>query len=153
MAEEEWSCESEQRRIIMAVTQMLDSGTLNKRSSRLLEQLASCIWCPPTEAALRPEPNPEVTQQSAPLGEAPTEAKSSEEPGVEPNLNGLFREPAEKRIVVGSLRTTPEDKQRHAKCPRAPGASIASKTADFFTAWSRKTGSSWWNTTISAWAA
>jgi hypothetical protein len=143
IAEEGRSCILEQRRVIMAVTQ-LDSGTLDKRSSRLLEQLAGCIRCPPTEAAHRSEPDPEVTQQLAPTREEPTEAESSEERGVEPDPNGLFGEPAEKRIVGGSLRTTPEDTVNgHAKCPRALGASIVSKTADFFTAWSRKTGSSW----------
>ncbi len=152
MAEEGWSCVSEQRRIIMAVTQMLDLGTLDERSSWLLEQLASCIWCLPTEAASRPEPEPEVTQQSAPLGEAPTEAESSKEPGVEPNLNGLFREPAEKRIVVGSLRTTPEDKWT-CEVPLCTGSFHRLKDCRFFHSMERKTGLSWWNTTISAWAA
>ncbi len=121
----------EQRRIIMAVTQMLDSGTLDERSSRLLEQLASCIRCLPAEAALRPEPEPEVTQQSAPLREAPTEAKSSKEPGVEPDLDGLFREPAEKRIVVGSLRTTPEDKWT-CKVPSCTGSFHRLEDCRFF---------------------
>jgi hypothetical protein len=61
MAEEGWSCVSEQRRIIMAVTQMLDSGTLDEKSSRLLGQLARSIRCLPTEAALGLEPDPGVT--------------------------------------------------------------------------------------------
>jgi hypothetical protein len=42
---------SEKRKVIMAVTQMLDSGTLDERSSQLLEQLADYIWHLPTEAA------------------------------------------------------------------------------------------------------
>jgi hypothetical protein len=42
---------SEKRKIIMAVTQMLDLGTLDERSSQLLEQLADYIRRPPTEAA------------------------------------------------------------------------------------------------------
>jgi hypothetical protein len=44
-AEEEQSCISEKRRVIMAVTQMLDSGTLDEKSLRLLEQLADCVQC------------------------------------------------------------------------------------------------------------
>ncbi len=43
MAEKGWSRVSEQRRAIMAVTQMLNSGTLDEESSRLLEQLANHI--------------------------------------------------------------------------------------------------------------
>ncbi len=44
-AEEEQSRVSENRRVIMAVTQMLDSGTLDEKSLRLLEQLADCVQC------------------------------------------------------------------------------------------------------------
>ena len=44
-AEEEQSHISEKRRVIMAVTQMLDSGTLDEKSLRLLEQLADCVQC------------------------------------------------------------------------------------------------------------
>jgi hypothetical protein len=44
-AEEEQSRISEKRRVIMAVTQMLDSGTLDEKSLRLLEQLADCVQC------------------------------------------------------------------------------------------------------------
>ena len=65
-AEEEQSRILERKRVIMAVTQMLDSGTLDEKSSRLLGQLASCIRCLPVEAALGSEPNPGVTRQSAP---------------------------------------------------------------------------------------
>jgi hypothetical protein len=74
MAKEGRDCMSEKRKIIMAVTQMLDSGTLDERSSQLLEQLAGYIRCPPTETA-------------HPRGE-PTETKPSEEPRVEPRANG-----------------------------------------------------------------
>jgi hypothetical protein len=48
MAEEGRNYMSEKRRVIMAVTQMLDSGTLDERSSQMLEQLAGYIRCPPT---------------------------------------------------------------------------------------------------------
>jgi hypothetical protein len=44
-AEEEQSRISERRRVITAVTQMLDSGTLDEKSLRLLEQLADCVQC------------------------------------------------------------------------------------------------------------
>jgi hypothetical protein len=56
-AEEEQSRVLEKKRVIMAVTQMLDSGTLDDRSFRLLEQLADCIQCPPTETAREAEPD------------------------------------------------------------------------------------------------
>ncbi len=51
MAEEEQSRMLEKKRVIMAVTQMLDSGTLDEKSFRLLEQLADCIQCPPAKMA------------------------------------------------------------------------------------------------------
>ncbi len=50
-AEEEQSRILEKKRVIMAVTQMLDSGTLDEKSFRLLEQLADCIQCPPAKMA------------------------------------------------------------------------------------------------------
>jgi hypothetical protein len=93
----------------MAVTQMLDSGTLDEKSSQLLEQLASCIRCPPTETAHGPVSDPEAKQQPAPPGEGPTETESSEEPRVEPNPDGISKNPAEERAFVGSLCTTTED--------------------------------------------
>jgi hypothetical protein len=47
---------SEQKRVIMAVTQMLDSGTLDGRSLRLLEQLADSIQCPQAKTTREAEP-------------------------------------------------------------------------------------------------
>jgi hypothetical protein len=152
MVEEGLGCVLEQRRVIMAVTQMLDSGTLDERSSRLLEQLAGCIRCPPTETAYGPESDSEATQQPAPPREEPTEAESSEEPGKKPGPDDFSEEPAEKRIVVGSLRTTPEDEWT-CRVPSCTGRFHRLKDCDFFTAWNRRTGSSWWNATTFAWAA
>jgi hypothetical protein len=40
----------EKKRVIMAMTQMLDSGTLDGKSLRLLEQLADCLQCSQAEA-------------------------------------------------------------------------------------------------------
>jgi hypothetical protein len=42
-SQEEWSCVSEQRRTILAVTQMLNSGALDKESTRLLGQLPAAL--------------------------------------------------------------------------------------------------------------
>jgi hypothetical protein len=101
MAGEERSCISEKREVIMAVTKMLESGTLDEKSSQLLEQLADCIRRPPTEAA---------AQQTAPPSGEPMEAEPSEEPVVELNSGGDSKSPAEKKAFVGSLRTTTEDR-------------------------------------------
>jgi hypothetical protein len=131
MAEEGWSFVSEQRRTIMAVTQMLDSGTLDEKSSRLLGQLASCIRCLPVEAALGSGPDPGVTRQSAPLEDAPAKTEPSEEPGAEPGPSGPPKEPADKRVVVGSLRTTPEDKWT-CKVPSCTGSFHRLKDCRFF---------------------
>ena len=84
---------------------MLDSGTLDERSSHLLEQLAGYIRCPPTETPRGPESDSGATRQPAPLAE-----ESSEESGAEPNPDGISGKPAEEKAVVGSLRTTPEDR-------------------------------------------
>jgi hypothetical protein len=115
----------------MAVTQMLDSGMLDERSSRLLEQLAGCIRCLPTETAYGSESDPEATQQPAPPRKEPTEAESSEEPGVEPNPDNVSGIPTEERAVVGSLRTTPED-QWTCKVPSCTGRFHRLKDCRFF---------------------
>ncbi len=121
----------EQRRVIMAVTQMLDTGTLDERSSQLLEQLAGYIRCLPTEAVHGSKSDPEVTPQPAPPREEPTEAESSKEPGVEPNPDGVSGNPAEEKVVVGSLRTTPEDKWT-CKVPSCTGRFHCLKDCRFF---------------------
>jgi len=55
-AEEGQSRMLEKKRVIMAVTQMLDSGTLDGRSLRLLEQLADSIQCPQAKTTREAEP-------------------------------------------------------------------------------------------------
>jgi hypothetical protein len=125
------NCISEKRKIIMAVTQMLDSGTLDERSSLLLEQLADYIRCPPTEVAHGPELDSEASQQAAPTRGEPTEAESLEEPRVEPNPDGISRNPAEERAFVGSLRTTPEDRWT-CKVPLCTGKFHLLKDCRFF---------------------
>jgi hypothetical protein len=82
----------------MAVTQMLNSGTLDEESSRLLGQLASRIRCQPMAASLESDSSPEAAQQSAPLGDTQAETESSEEPGVEPGPSGPSKEPADTRL-------------------------------------------------------
>jgi hypothetical protein len=83
------------------------------------------------EAAHGSEPDPEITPQPAPPRGESTEAESSEEPGVEPNPDGLSGKPAEKRIVVGSLRTTLEDKWK-CKVPSCTGRFHRLKDCRFF---------------------
>jgi hypothetical protein len=66
-AEEGQSRILEKREVIIAGTQMLDSGTLDERSFQLLEKLADCIQRPPTEAARESESGKEAAvQQAAP---------------------------------------------------------------------------------------
>ncbi len=54
---EEQSRIAEKRRVIMAVTRILGSGTLDEESLRLIEQLADCIQCPPAKMARETEPD------------------------------------------------------------------------------------------------
>jgi len=114
-----------------AVTHMLDSGTLDERSSRLLEQLASCIQCRPMEVAHGSEADPEAAPQPPPPRKEPAEADSSEELGVEPNPNSPSGEPAEKGVVVGSLRTAPGD-EWICKVPSCTGRFHRLKDCRFF---------------------
>jgi hypothetical protein len=109
----------------MAVTQMLDSGTLDEKSSQLLEQLAGYIRRPSTES------DSEATQQPAPPRGEPTEAESSEEPRVESDLGGTSENPAEERVFVRSLRTTPEDRWT-CKVPSCTGEFHRLKDCRFF---------------------
>jgi len=131
MVKEGQSCMLEQMRVIMAVTHMLDSGTLDERSSRLLEQLAGCIRCRPKEAAHGSEADPEAAPQPPPPRKEPAESDSSEELGVEPNPNSPSGEPAEKGVVVGSLRTAPGD-EWICKVPSCTGRFHRLKDCRFF---------------------
>ena len=101
----------EKKRVIMAVTQMLDSGTLDERSFQLLEQLADCIQRPPAETAREAEPSKQAAaQQAAPTRGEPREVEPSEVPKVELSPGGGPKSPAEKKAIVGSLRTTSGDR-------------------------------------------
>ena len=110
-AEEEPSRISKKKRVIMAVTQMLDSGTLDERSFQLLEQLADCIQRPLAEATREAEPSKQAaTQQAAPTRGEPREVEPSEVPKVELSTGGGPKSSEEKKVIVGSLRTTSEDR-------------------------------------------
>ncbi len=110
-AEKEQSCMLEKKRVIMAVPQMLDSGTLDERFFQLLEQLADCIQRPPAEAAREAEPSKQAAaQQAAPTRGEPREVEPSEVPKVELSPGGRPKSSAEKKVIVGSLRTTLEDR-------------------------------------------
>ncbi len=88
-AEEGQSRMFEKKRVIMAVTQMLDSGTLDERSFQLLEQLADCIRRPPAETAREAEPSKQAAaQQAAPTRGKPSEVKPSGEPEMGLNPGG-----------------------------------------------------------------
>jgi hypothetical protein len=110
MAEEGWSCTSEQRRAIMTATQMLDLGTLDKESFRLLEQLTSRIQHQPLAAALGSESSLGAVQQPALPEGAQTESESSGGSGLEPSPGDPSNESMDTGVVVGSLRAAPEDK-------------------------------------------
>jgi hypothetical protein len=123
---------SEKRKVIMAVTQMLDSGTLDERSFQLLEQLADCIRGPPTEAVRETESGEEAAvQQAAPPKGEPRGAEPSEELKMGMNPAGTPKGPAEERAFVGSLRTTPEDRWT-CKVPSCTGKFHRLKDCRFF---------------------
>jgi hypothetical protein len=110
-AEEEQSRISEKRRVIMAVRRMLDSGTLDEKSLRLLEQLADCVQCPQAGVIQEAEPNKQAAaQQATPARGEPVEVESSGVPMGEPSSGGDSEHTTEKKIIVGSLRTTSEDR-------------------------------------------
>jgi hypothetical protein len=95
----------------MAVTQMLDSGTLYEKSFRLLEQLADCIQCPPAKMAREAEPDKQATaRQATPTRGEPAEIEPLVVLKVEPSPGGDSKCPAGKKVIVGSLRTTSEDR-------------------------------------------
>jgi hypothetical protein len=103
-AEEEQSHISEKRRVIMAVTQMLDLGTLDEKSLRLLEQLADCVQCSQAEVTREVGPIKQAAaQQATPARGEPVEVESSEATMGEPSSSGDSGHITEKKVVVGSL--------------------------------------------------
>ncbi len=95
----------------MAVTQMLDSGALNEKSLRLLEQLTDCVQCSQAEVTREAGPIKQAAaQQATPARGEPAEVESSEAPMGEPSSGSDSGNITEKKAIVGSLRTASEDR-------------------------------------------
>ncbi len=110
-AEGEQSQISEKKRVIIAMTRILGSGTLDEESLRLLEQLADCIQRPQTEVTREAEPVKQAAaQQVTPAGGESVETEPAEMPTGEPSSNGDSGHNTEGKVIVGSLRTMPEDR-------------------------------------------
>jgi hypothetical protein len=142
-AEEEQSRVSENRRVIMAVTQMLDSGTLDEKSLRLLEQLADCVQC--SQAGSTREAGPikqAAAQQATPARGGPVEVEPAGAPMGEPSSGGNSEHITEKKVVVGSLRIATEDRWA-CKVPSCTGGFHRLKDCRLSIRWTRKTGSGW----------
>ncbi len=104
-AEKEQSQISEKKRVIIAVTRILGSGTLDEESLRLLEQLADCIQRPQTEVTREAEPvRQAATQQVTTARGGPVETEPAEVPTGEPSSNGDSGHNTEEKVIVGSLR-------------------------------------------------
>ncbi len=84
---------------------------MDEKSFRLLEQLADCIQCPPAEMARETEPDKQAAaQQATPTRGEPAEIEPPGVQKVEPSPGGDSECPAGKKVIVGSLRTTSEDR-------------------------------------------
>ncbi len=151
-ADEEGRSQTEKKRVIIAMTRILGSETLDEESHQLLEQLADCIQRPQTEVTREAEPVKQAAaQQVTPAGGDPVETEPAELP-------------TRSRAPTATLDTTQRRKlsadpcapcQRTdgcARCHRAQEGSIASRTAGFSTKWTRRTDSSWPTSIASAWA-
>ena len=102
---------SEKKRAIIAMTRILGSGTLDEESLRLLEQLADCIQRPQAEVTREVGPvKLAAAQQVTPAEGESAETEPAELPTGEPSLNGDSERDAEEKVIVGSLRTLPEDR-------------------------------------------
>jgi hypothetical protein len=110
-AEEEQSRAAEKRRVVMAVTRVLDSGTLDEKSLRLLEQLADCAQRPGVRSTREAEPVKQAAaQQVTPARGGPIETEPAEVPTGEPSSSGGSEHNTEEKAIVGSLRTMSEDR-------------------------------------------
>ncbi len=110
-AEEERSQTAGKKRVIVAMTQILGSGTLDEESLRLLEQLADCIQRPQTEVTREAEPVKQAAaRQVTPAGGELVETEPAELPTGEPSSNGDPERDAEEKVIVGSLRTMSGDR-------------------------------------------
>jgi hypothetical protein len=110
-AEEEQNQTSEKKRVIIAMTRILGSGMLDEESLRLLERLADCIQHPQAEKTRDAEPVKQVAaQQVASAGGESVEIEPAEMSTGESSSNGDSKCNTEKKVIVGSLRTTSEDR-------------------------------------------
>jgi hypothetical protein len=110
-AEEEQSRVAEKRRVVMAVARILDSGMLDEKSLRLLEQLADCAQRPRVRLTREAEPVKQAAaQQVTPTRGGPAETEPAEVPTGEPSSNGDSGRNTEGKVIVGSLRTMSEDR-------------------------------------------
>ncbi len=111
VAEEEQSQISEKKRVIIAMTRILGSGTLDEESLQLLEQLADCIQRPQTKVTREAKPVKQVAaQQVTPEGGESVETEPAEMSTGEPISNGDSERNTEEKVIVGSLRTISEDR-------------------------------------------
>jgi D-alanyl-D-alanine carboxypeptidase len=151
-AEEEQSRTAEKRRLVMAVTRTLDSGTLDEKSLRLLEQLADCAQRPRVRSTQEAEPVKQAAaQQATPTRRGLMDTEPAEVPTGEPSSGGDSEHNAEEKVIVGSLRTMSGDRWT-CKVPSCTGRFHRLKIAGFSIKWTRRTGSSWQTNTVSAWA-
>jgi hypothetical protein len=108
-AEEEQSQMSEKKRVIIAMTQILGSGTLDEESLQLLEQLADCVQRPQTEVTRGSEPVKQVAaQQVMSAGGESVEAEPAEMSTGEPSPTSDSERNTLEKVIVGSLRTMSE---------------------------------------------
>jgi len=108
-AEEEQSQTAGKKRVIVTMTRILGSGTLDEESLRLLEQLADCLQRPQTEVTRGAEPVKQAAlQQVTPAGGESVETEPAEMPTGEPSSNGDSGRNTEEKVIVGSPRTMSE---------------------------------------------
>ncbi len=119
--EEEQSRIAEKRRVIVALMWILDSGPLDEKSLRLLEQLADCIQRPQAEVIQEAEPAKQVAaQQVTSAEEGSAETEPAEVSTGELSSGGDPEHSTEEGVIVGSLRTMPAD-QWTCKVPSCTG--------------------------------
>ncbi len=102
---------SEKKRAIVALTQILGSGSLDEESLQLLEQLANCIQRPQTEIVRSAESAKQVAaQQVTTAEEESAETEPAEVSTGELSSSGEPEHNTEEGVIVGSLRTVPTDR-------------------------------------------
>jgi hypothetical protein len=139
-----------QMRALMAVVQQLvsepDAGESDQRETidgeliLSLEQLASKLRRRETAMAPSHESDTQPRQPPAPSEDAqasaePSGEQATEEAGPESNHSDSSGESTGPEVVMGSLRRRTDGS---ARCPRAPRAFTASKTAKSFAVWSQR---------------